>query len=236
MKRNILIAEDEEGIREAIAIYLSQAGYEVIQAEDGVDALEKIAKTPVELAVVDIMMPRLDGFGLVKKIRETMDIPVLFLTARSEDHDVIHGLSIGADDYLTKPFSSMELIARVQALFRRYDQILDLKKGQDVSKSDVLTNGGLELNTISKEVFVNGNLVHLTPKEFSILELLMRHPGQVFSAQQIYESIWQEEAITTETITVHIRKLRQKIETEPKRPQYIQVVWGVGYKMRKDLP
>lgn len=234
MSRNILIAEDEEGIREAIAIYLEQAGFTAIQAEVGIDALKQLDAHPCELAVVDVMMPRMDGFAMVKKLRETSDIPVLFLTARSEDHDIIHGLALGGDDYLTKPFSSMELIARVQALLRRYDQILALKNGTAAADETVLTNGGLELHRESKEVFVNGNQVHLTPKEFSILELLMSRPGQVFSAEQIYEQIWQEEAITTETITVHIRKLRQKIEPEPRRPQYIQVVWGVGYKMRKE--
>lgn len=232
MNHEILVVEDEEGIREAIAIYLSHAGFHVIEAENGRDGLEKFAKHKPDLAVVDIMMPEMDGFAMVSRIRETSDIPVLFLSAKSEDVDKLHGFTIGADDYLTKPFSSLELVARVKALLRRYEQILDLKNGSDTPT--VLTNGGLELNPATKEVLVNGEPVHLTPKEFSILELLMRHPGQVFSAQQIYERIWKEEAITTETITVHIRKLREKIEAEPKRPQYIQVVWGVGYKIRKD--
>ena len=177
-------------------------------------------------------MPEMDGFTMVSRMRETSDIPVLFLSAKSEDVDKLHGFTIGADDYLTKPFSSVELVARVKARLRRYEQILELKSGE--AAPTVLTNGGLELDPATKEVFVNGDPVHLTPKEFSILELLMRHPGQVFSAQQIYERIWKEEAITTETITVHIRKLREKIEAEPRHPQYIQVVWGVGYKIRKD--
>ncbi len=232
MNHEILVVEDDEGIREAIAIYLSHAGFHVIQAENGLKGLEAFRTRKPALAVVDIMMPEMDGFTMVSRIRETSDIPVLFLSAKSEAVDKLHGFTIGADDYLTKPFSSVELVARVKARLRRYEQILELKSGE--AAPTVLTNGGLELDPATKEVFVNGDPVHLTPKEFSILELLMRHPGQVFSAQQIYERIWKEEAITTETITVHIRKLREKIEAEPRHPQYIQVVWGVGYKIRKD--
>ncbi|WP_297567270.1 response regulator transcription factor [uncultured Faecalibaculum sp.] len=232
MNHEILVVEDDEGIREAIAIYLLHAGFHVLQAENGLEGLEVFRKHHPAMAVVDIMMPEMDGFTMVSRIRETSEIPVLFLSAKSEDVDKLHGFTIGADDYLTKPFSSVELVARVKARMRRYEQILELKNGEEAPA--VLTNGGLELNPASKEVFVNGDPVHLTPKEFAILELLMRHPGQVFSAQQIYERIWKEEAITTATITVHIRKLREKIEAEPQRPQYIQVVWGVGYKIRKD--
>lgn len=232
MNHEILVVEDDEGIREAIAIYLLHAGFHVLQAENGLEGLEVFRKHHPAMAVVDIMMPEMDGFTMVSRIRETSDIPVLFLSAKSEDVDKLHGFTIGADDYLTKPFSSVELVARVKARMRRYEQILERKNGEEAPA--VLTNGGLELNPASKEVFVNGDPVHLTPKEFAILELLMRHPGQVFSAQQIYERIWKEEAITTATITVHIRKLREKIEAEPQRPQYIQVVWSVGYKIRKD--
>ena len=169
---------------------------------------------------------------MVMKARETHDFPILFLSAKSEEVDKIHGLNIGADDYITKPFASTELIARVRAQLRRYEQILALKKGQE-SKDSCYVVGDLELEPLTKEVRVAGKLVHLTPKEFKILELLMKNPGRVYSAQQIYELIWEEEAINTETIMVHIRKLREKIEADPKRPLYIKVVWGIGYKIER---
>ncbi len=233
MEHTILVAEDEPGIREAIGIYLKSQGYTVLQAENGIQGLHLIRENDVHLAVVDIMMPEMDGITMVTELRKNYDFPVIFLSAKSEELDKINGLMIGADDYLTTPFASMELVARVRANLRRYEQILELKNTTPDLPQSVYRNGGLELNTMTKEVTVDGRSVHLTPKEFQILELFMKHPEQVFSAAQIYEAIWMEEAISTETITVHIRKLREKIEENPKKPVYIQVVWGLGYKLRK---
>lgn len=180
-------------------------------------------------------MPVMDGITMVMKVREKYDFPILFLSAKSEDIDKINGLNIGADDYITKPFTSLELIARVRAQLRRYEQILSLKENHYENK-DCYVVGDLELNTLTKEVRVENRIVHLTPKEFAILELLMKNPGRVYSAEQIYETIWQEEAINTETIMVHIRKLREKIEANPKKPVYIKVVWGIGYKIERMKP
>lgn len=233
MDHTILVAEDEDGIREAISIYLQNQGYKVLQAANGQEGLDLVRRNDVHLAVVDIMMPVMDGITMVREIRKDYDFPIIILSAKSEELDKINGLTIGADDYLTKPFASMELVARVRANLRRYEQILELKNTTPDLPQSVYKNGGLELNTITKEVTVDGRSVHLTPKEFQILELFMKHPEQVFSAAQIYEAIWLEEAISTETITVHIRKLREKIEENPKKPVYIQVVWGLGYKLRK---
>ena len=232
MEHTILVVEDETGIRKAICIYMKNQGYRVLDAANGKEGLELIEKEEIHLAIVDIMMPVMDGITMVMKARETHDFPILFLSAKSEEVVKIHGLNIGADDYITKPFASTELIARVRAQLRRYEQILALKKGQE-SKDSRLVVGDLELDPLTKEVRVAGKLVHLTPKEFKILELLMKNPGRVYSAQQIYELIWEEEAINTETIMVHIRKLREKIEVDPKRPLYIKVVWGIGYKIER---
>ena len=232
MEHTILVVEDETGIRKAICIYMKNQGYRVLDAANGKEGLELIEKEEIHLAIVDIMMPVMDGITMVMKARETHDFPILFLSAKSEEVDKIHGLNIGADDYITKPFASTELIARVRAQLRRYEQILALKKGQE-SKDSCYVVGDLELEPLTKEVRVAGKLVHLTPKEFKILELLMKNPGRVYSAQQIYELIWEEEAINTETIMVHIRKLREKIEADPKRPLYIKVVWGIGYKIER---
>ena len=235
MEHTILVVEDETGIRKAICIYMQNQGYRVLDAPNGKEALEILEKEPVHLAIVDIMMPVMDGITMVMKAREKYDFPILFLSAKSEDIDKIHGLNIGADDYITKPFTSLELIARVRAQLRRYEQILNLKKDKEETRG-VYTVGDLELNTVTKEVYVASQIVHLTPKEFAILELLIKNPGRVYSAQQIYEIIWQEEAINTETIMVHIRKLREKIEANPKKPVYIKVVWGIGYKMERMDP
>lgn len=235
MEHTILVVEDETGIRKAICIYMQNQGYRVLDAPNGKEALEILEKEPVHLAIVDIMMPVMDGITMVMKAREKYDFPILFLSAKSEDIDKIHGLNIGADDYITKPFTSLELIARVRAQLRRYEQILNLKKDKEETQG-IYTVGDLELNTVTKEVYVASQIVHLTPKEFAILELLIKNPGRVYSAQQIYEIIWQEEAINTETIMVHIRKLREKIEANPKKPVYIKVVWGIGYKMERMDP
>lgn len=237
-RHTILVVEDDPGLREAVAIYLKTQGHNVIQAPEGKEALKALAKTDnVHLVIADLMMPGMNGQTLIQEIRRRQyDFPIIILSARSEEVDKINGLTIGADDYLTKPFSSMELLARVNAALRRYSQLLNVKAtaAHANGRNDVLVNRGLELNPITKEVKVDGKPVHLTPKEFMILELLMRQPGRVFSAAEIYEAIWKEEAISTETITVHIRKLREKIEENPKKPNYLQVVWGLGYKIRQE--
>ena len=234
MEHNILIVEDEKGIRDAIIIYLKNQGYNVFEAENGKEGLEIIQNNDIHLAIVDIMMPVMDGITMVMKVREKYDFPVIFLSAKSEDIDKITGLNIGADDYVTKPFASMELIARVNSQIRRYEQILNLKNNAPKEEeSNKYIVGGLELDDYTKEVFANGKKVKLTVKEYEILKLLIKNPGRVYSAEQIYELVWNEKAISTENIMVHIRRLREKIEVNPKKPQYIKVVWGVGYKIEK---
>lgn len=238
MEHNILVVEDEKGIRDAITIYLKSQGYHVYEAENGVQGLEIVDKYEIHLAVVDIMMPVMDGITMTMKLREKYDFPLIFLSAKSEDIDKITGLNIGADDYVTKPFGSMELLARVNSQLRRYEQILKLKglageQPKEQEENHVLQAGGLELDLYTKELTVDGRNVKLTPKEYAILELLMRTPGRVYSAEQIYENVWKEEAVNTETIMVHVRKLREKIEVNPRKPRYLKVVWGIGYKIEK---
>lgn len=232
MKHTILLVEDELGIRETVKIFLKSQNYEVIEAENGKEGLVALQNNDIHLAIVDIMMPVMDGLTMTMKLREVSDIPVIFLTAKTEDIDKITGLNLGADDYITKPFEPMELIARVNSNLRRYEQILNLK-GSTQKPSNQLIVGGLVLDQETKEVFVNGQSVRLTKKEFQILELLMSYPGKVYSAEEIYESIWEETAINTETIMVHVRRLREKIEANPKHPEYLKAVWGVGYKIEK---
>lgn len=236
MDHNILVVEDEKGIREAIQIYLKNRGYRVFLAENGQEGLNIIKRETINLAVVDIMMPVMDGITMTMEVRKDYDFPIIFLSAKSEDIDKITGLNIGADDYITKPFGSMELLARVRSQLRRYEQILMLKEHAVSSvnrEEEIYSIGALELNSTTKEVRVDNQIVKLRPKEFMILELLMKHAGRVFSAQQIYEAVWNEEAINTETVMVHIRKLREKIELDPKHPRYLKVVWGIGYKIEK---
>ena len=232
MKHTILLVEDELGIRETVKIFLKSQNYEVIEAENGKAGLEALKNNDIHLAIVDIMMPVMDGLTMTMKLREVSDIPVIFLTAKTEDIDKITGLNLGADDYITKPFEPMELIARVNSNLRRYEQILNLKGNTQKSNNQFVV-GGLVLDQATKEVFVNGQSVRLTKKEFQILELLMSYPGKVYSAEEIYESIWEETAINTETIMVHVRRLREKIEANPKHPEYLKAVWGVGYKIEK---
>lgn len=232
MKHTLLLVEDELGIRETVKIFLKSQNYEVIEAENGKEGLIALQNNDIHLAIVDIMMPVMDGLTMTMKLREVSDIPVIFLTAKTEDIDKITGLNLGADDYITKPFEPMELIARVNSNLRRYEQILNLK-GSTQTPSNQLIVGGLILDQATKEVFVNGCSVRLTKKEFQILELLMSYPGKVYSAEEIYESIWEETAINTETIMVHVRRLREKIEANPKHPEYLKAVWGVGYKIEK---
>ena len=236
MDHNILVVEDEKGIREAIQIYLKNQGYRVFLAENGQEGLNIIKRETIHLAVVDIMMPVMDGITMTMEVRKEYDFPIIFLSAKSEDIDKITGLNSGADDYITKPFGSMELLARVRSQLRRYEQILMLKEHAVSSanrEEEIYSIGALELNSTTKEVRVDNQIVKLRPKEFMILELLMKHAGRVFSAQQIYEAVWNEEAINTETVMVHIRKLREKIELDPKHPRYLKVVWGIGYKIEK---
>lgn len=232
---HILVVEDDKDIREGIDIYLRNQGYVVFQAGDGVEGLEIIEKEEIHLAIVDIMMPRMDGITMMMKVREKgYDFPVIMLSAKSEEVDKIMGLNMGADDYVTKPFTTMELLARVNSHLRRHARYLEaLSKASEPEKDTYHVLGGIEVNEETVEVFVDGNPVRLTPIEFKILLLLIKNPGRVFSADEIYERIWNEKAINTDTIMVHIRKIREKIEIDPKNPKYLKVVWGVGYKMEK---
>ena len=232
---HILVVEDDTDIREGIDIYLRNQGYVVFQAGDGVEGLEIIEKEEVHLAIVDIMMPRMDGITMMMKVREKgYDFPVIMLSAKSEEVDKIMGLNMGADDYVTKPFTTMELLARVNSHLRRHARYLEaLSRASEPEKDTYHVLGGIEVNEETVEVFVDGNPVRLTPIEFKILLLLIKNPGRVFSADEIYERIWNEKAINTDTIMVHIRKIREKIEIDPKNPKYLKVVWGVGYKMEK---
>lgn len=229
----ILVVEDEIEIANAIEIYLKSQGYLVFKAHNGREGLEIIEKETIHLAIVDIMMPVMDGISMTMKVREKYDFPILFLSAKSEDIDKITGLNIGADDYITKPFVPMELLARVASQLRRYSKYLAMLEGKTSRNFNGYTVGGLELNLDSREVTVDGRAIKVTPIEFKILELLMENVGIVFSAEQIYEKVWKEEAISTETVMVHIRNLREKTEIDPKNPRYIKVVWGVGYKIEK---
>ena len=226
---HILIVEDDKEIREGVQIYLQSQGYEVLQAADGVEGLEIIEKEEINLAIVDIMMPRMDGIRMTMKLREKYDFPVIMLSAKSEEVDKITGLNIGADDYVTKPFTPMELMARVNSQLRRYRKFLE----KLTPKDNVHVIGGLEINEDTVEVSVDGVPVKMTPIEYKILLLLAKNPGRVFSSEEIYERVWQEKAINTDTIMVHVRNIREKIELDPKNPKYLKVVWGVGYKIDK---
>lgn len=225
----VLVVDDDKEIRDAIEIYLKNEGYNVLKAQDGVEALELLHQHEVHLIVLDIMMPRLDGIAATCKIREEKNIPIIILSAKSEDTDKILGLHIGADDYVTKPFQPLELIARVKSQLRRY-MTLGTYEGSD----KVIEINGLVLNEAAKEVTLHGEVVKLTPIEYRIVELLMKHAGRVFSIQEIYERVWKEPSYNAEnTVAVHIRKIREKIEIDPKHPKYLKVVWGIGYKIEK---
>ena len=229
---HVLVVEDDKEIRECVEIYLKSQGYEVFQAADGVEGLEVIEKEDIHLAIVDIMMPRMDGISMVVKLREKYDFPVIFLSAKSEEVDKIMGLNMGADDYVTKPFTPMELLARVNSQLRRYRRFME-RLGDKEENSRIHTIGGLEINEDNVEVTVDGEPVKMTPIEYKILLLLMKNPGRVFSAEEIYERVWNERAINTDTIMVHVRNIREKIEVNPREPKYLKVVWGVGYKIEK---
>ena len=230
MQQNILVCDDDKEIVEAIEIYLEQEGFKVFKAYDGVEALEVLKKNEIHLLIIDIMMPKLDGIRATLKIREQSSIPIIILSAKSEDSDKILGLNVGADDYVTKPFNPLELVARVKSNLRRYTQL-----GNAVEEDNqVFTVGSLSINDDLKEVRVDGELIKLTPIEYNILLLLVKNQGKVFSIDQIYESIWNEDAIGADnTVAVHIRHIREKIEINPKEPRYLKVVWGVGYKVEK---
>ena len=229
---HVLIVEDDKEIREGVEIYLKSQGYQVFQAADGVEGLEMIEREEIHLAIVDVMMPRMDGIQMTIKLREKYDFPVIFLSAKSEEVDKSMGLNMGADDYVTKPFTPMELLARVNSQLRRYRKFAE-KLNQREAPSNVYTIGGLEINEDTVEVTVDGEPVKMTPMEYKILLLLMKNPGRVFSAEEIYERVWNERAVNTDTIMVHVRNIREKIEINPKEPKYLKVVWGVGYKIEK---
>lgn len=227
----ILVCDDDKEIVEAIEIYLTQDGHQVLEAYDGIEAVEILKKESVDLLIMDIMMPRMDGIRATLKIREKHNIPIIILSAKSEDADKILGLNIGADDYITKPFNLLELVARVKSHLRRYMQL-----GSTAIKESeaIYTVGGLAIDDDLKEVTVDGEPVKLTPIEYNILLLLVKHQGKVFSIDQIYENIWNENAVGVDnTVAVHIRHIREKIEINPKEPRYLKVVWGVGYKIEK---
>ena len=225
----VLVCDDDKAILDSIRIYLESEGYEVLTASDGIEALEIVENNELHCLVLDIMMPRLDGLRTTLKIREKYNFPIILLSAKSEDTDKITGLSFGGDDYVTKPFNPLELVARVRSQIRRYVSL-----GSLVHTESTYVTGGLTLNTDTKEVMVDGETVKLTAREYSILEYLMKNMGRVLSSSQIYEAVWDEVAFKTEkTVTVHIKNIREKIEINPKEPKYLKVVWGLGYKVEK---
>lgn len=227
----ILVVDDDKDIVRAIATLLELEGFNVIKAYDGLDALDKLADNQnIALILIDIMMPKLDGLSAMMEIRGSRNIPILVLSAKSEDTDKVLGLSMGADDYITKPYNPIELVARVKSNLRRYFQL----GSADTTKSDLIKIGGLELDVTAKNLKVDGEPVKLTATELKILEFLMKNAGQVFSAEQIYSKVWNEDAYSVEnTVMVHIRHIREKIEINPKEPKYLKVVWGIGYKIEK---
>ena len=227
---NILVCDDDREIVDAIEIYLAQENFNVIKAYDGIEALEALKSNDIQLLIIDIMMPRLDGIHAILKIRETSSIPIIILSAKTEDPDKILGLNVGADDYLPKPFNPLELVARVKSQLRRYTKLGNMP----AENQAIYTVGGLVINDDTKEVTVDDEPVKLTPIEYNILLLLVKNQGRVFSIDQIYERIWNEQAFGEDnTVAVHIRHIREKIEINPRDPRYLKVVWGVGYKVDK---
>ena len=230
----ILICDDDKDIVSALDIYLSSEGFATLKAYDGLECLRLAERNPVDLILLDVMMPGLDGIRTTAKLRESCNVPIILLTAKSEDADKVLGLNIGADDYITKPFNPIEVIARVKSQLRRYTSLGGKSSGGGAADLSLLTNGGITMDDGAKSVTVNGEPVSLTPLEYNILLLLMKNPGRVFSTSQIYELVWNDPSLGSEnTVAVHIRHLREKIEIDPANPRYIKVVWGLGYKMEK---
>ena len=231
----VLVVDDDREIVRAIAKLLELEGCRVLKAYNGLEAMEQLMNQSVQLVILDVMMPQMDGLSATLKIRERKNIPIIILSAKTEDSDKVLGLSMGADDYVTKPFHPAELVARVKSQLRRYLQLGDAGSGG--ARANVVTVGGLSLDSDAMELTVDGEPVRLTATEFKILELLMRHPGRVFPAEEIYRRVWNEEAYSVEnTVMVHIRHIREKIEIDPKEPKYLKVVWGIGYKVEKIQP
>lgn len=225
----VLVCDDDRSIVDAIEIYLKQENYKVVKAYNGLEALKALEEHEVHLILLDVMMPQMDGLHATMKIRETLNIPIIILSAKSEDTDKILGLNFGADDYITKPFNPLELMARVKSQMRRYTAL-----GSIAEKHNIIRIGGIELDKDAKQVTVEGKPIKLTATEYGILQLLMEHPGKVFSIDQIYENVWNETSFAPEnTVSVHIRRIREKIEINPKDPKYLKVVWGIGYKIEK---
>ena len=227
---NILICDDDKDIVSALDIYLTSEGYKTFKAYDGLEALKVVDQQDIQLVLLDVMMPGLDGIRTTAKLRESKNIPIILLTAKSEDSDKILGLNIGADDYITKPFNPIEVIARVKSQLRRYTTL----GGREKTEDNAIRNGGIAMDDGAKSVTVDGESVSLTPIEYNILKLLLKSPGRVYSTSQIYELVWNDPSLGSEnTVAVHIRHLREKIEIDPANPRYIKVVWGLGYKMEK---
>ncbi|WDV47112.1 response regulator transcription factor [Clostridiaceae bacterium M8S5] len=229
-KYNILVVDDEKEITDAIEVYLTNQNYNVYKAYDGKEALEIFEKEKIHLVIIDVMMPKLDGISATIKIREISTVPIIILSAKSEDVDKILGLNIGADDYITKPFNPLEMIARVNSNMRRYTSYT---KKENQKKANIIKIGEVELNDDSKEITVDGKAIKITPIEYKILYLMMSNPNKVFSIEEIYEKVWNEPAYNPDTVTVHIGRIRNKIEINPKIPKYLKVVWGIGYKFQK---
>ncbi len=228
---NILVCDDEKEIADAIELYLQREGFNILKANDGKEALDIIDKNVIHLVILDIMMPKLNGIETAKKIREDKSIPIIILSAKSEDYDKILGLNIGADDYMTKPFNPLELVARVNSQIRRYTKLGAITRDGNDGKN-IFKTGELVINDDTKEVIVDGKNVKLTPTEYNILKFLTKNKGKVYSIEQIYENIWEDEAYGAENIiAVHIRHIREKIEINPKEPKYLKVIWGIGYKV-----
>lgn len=232
---NILVVDDEKEIADVVEIYLLNQSYKVFKANNGLEGLKIVDKEDIHLAIIDMMMPVMDGASMIMKLREKHNFPVIILSAKSEEVDQIMGLNIGADDYVNKPFKPLELLARVNSQLRRYTKYMNISDDEDGEKEDegLYIIGGLELNENKRTVSVDDKPVKITPIEFKILNLLMKNPGRVFSSEEIYEKVWNENAINTDTVMVHIRNIREKIELDSKKPKYLKVVWGVGYKIDK---
>lgn len=228
---NILVCDDDKEIARAVEIYLRNEGYDVVKAYNGIEALETLEKQEIHLIIMDVMMPKMDGIQATMKIRAEKNIPIIILSAKGEDYDKITGLNVGADDYITKPFNPLELVARVKSQLRRYTSLGSMENEEG---EDVYVSGGLVVDDVAKTITVDGEKVTVTPTEFGILKLLTQNAGKVFSIDEIYEKVWNEPAFNPEnTVAVHVRRIREKIEINPKNPKYLKVVWGIGYKVEK---